>query len=342
MKTYNHSGKFPIVGRQGALCGNLNYAEGDFYATEHAVPVWVFGGTHPYWAFLCLTQMNLNQYATATAQPGLSVSKILDVYMPLPPIQEQKRIVLELERYECLIEMLEGSECELGNTIAKYRTKILELAISGKLVPQDPVDEPAEELLRRINPSAVPADKSHYWVSLPSSWQLCRVDELFDVNPKTHIDDETECGFIPMNLVNDGFSGTHQYKTRKWGEVKKGYCHLKNGDIGVAKISPCFENRKSVIFSSLPNNIGAGTTELVVLRSKGVYAPYYLYLMKSQWYIRQGTSYFKGVVGQQRVGRGIFTSLEIPLPPMNEQKRIVTKVEELFGVIDKIQQSLEA
>ena len=117
-----------------------------------------------------------------------------------------------------------------------------------------------------------------------------------------------------MTNVEDGFSGNHSFEIREWKDVKKGYCHFQNGDIGVAKISPCFENLKSCIFRSLPNGIGAGTTELVVLRSLGVYSPFYLYLFKSSWYVSQGTKYFKGVVGQQRVNKAIFTDLEVPLP----------------------------
>ena len=141
-----------------------------------------------------------------------------------------------------------------------------------------------------------------------------------------------------MACVNDGFSGNHHFEKRIWKEVKKGYCHFQNGDIGIAKISPCFENLKSTIFQELPNNCGAGTTELVILRPINIYAKFYLYLFKSQWYIDEGTKYFKGVVGQQRVNKGIFTDLHIPLPPFAEQQRIVMGIEKWFALIDQIEQ----
>ena len=141
-----------------------------------------------------------------------------------------------------------------------------------------------------------------------------------------------------MACVNDGFSGNHQFEERIWKEVKKGYCHFQNGDIGIAKISPCFENLKSTIFQNLPNNYGAGTTELVILRPLNIHARFYLYLFKSQWYISEGTKYFKGVVGQQRVHKGIFTDLQIPLPPLAEQYRIVAEIEKWFALIDQIEQ----
>ena len=173
---------------------------------------------------------------------------------------------------------------------------------------------------------------------VPEGWKSVPVSELFCLNPKSEITDNTSVGFIPMACVNDGFSGNHQFEERIWKEVKKGYCHFQNGDIGIAKISPCFENLKSTIFQNLPNNYGAGTTELVILRPLNIHAKFYLYLFKSQWYISEGTKYFKGVVGQQRVHKGIFTDLQIPLPPLAEQYRIVAEIEKWFALIDQIEQ----
>ncbi|HAN11979.1 MAG TPA: restriction endonuclease subunit S [Bacteroides sp.] len=172
---------------------------------------------------------------------------------------------------------------------------------------------------------------------MPEGWESVPVSELFCLNPKSEISDDTGVGFIPMTCVDDGFSGNHSFEERIWKEVKKGYCHFQNGDIGVAKISPCFENLKSTIFQNLPNNYGAGTTELVILRPINVCAKFYLYLFKSKWYIDEGTKYFKGVVGQQRVHKGIFTDLQIPLPPLAEQQRIITEIERWFSLIDIIE-----
>ena len=236
------------------------------------------------------------------------------------------------------------------------RQKILDLAIHGKLVPQDPNDEPASVLLERIKAekerlikegkikrtkrSKAACDKPHYEnedFAIPNSWTMAEMSDLFLLNPKDEVDDETEVGFVPMACVEDGFSGNHSFETRKWEDVKKGYCHFQNGDIGVAKISPCFENLKSCILHSLPNGVGTGTTELVILRSLGVYVPFYMYLFKSSWYISQGTKYFKGVVGQQRVNKAIFTDLKVPLPSVAEQKRIVAEIKRWFAFIDIIE-----
>ena len=241
------------------------------------------------------------------------------------------------------------------------RQKILDLAIHGKLVPQDPNDEPASVLLEHIKAekerlikegkikgskkSAKASDTPHYEqvkLEVPNSWYMVSVSDLFLLNPKSELDDNMKVGFIPMALVEDGFSGNHFYEERTWKDVKKGYCHFQNGDIGIAKISPCFENRKSTIFKNLPNTYGAGTTELVILRPIKVYTKFYLYLFKSDWYVKEGTKYFKGVVGQQRVHKEIFTDLHIPLPPFAEQQRIVEEIERWFALIDQIEQSKAA
>ncbi len=97
VENYNREGSFPIIGRQGALCGNIHLAEGKFYATEHAVVTETFAGTNVIWAKYFLIALNLNQYATATAQPGLAVNKVETVLIPLPPLAEQHRIVAKLE-----------------------------------------------------------------------------------------------------------------------------------------------------------------------------------------------------------------------------------------------------
>lgn len=172
---------------------------------------------------------------------------------------------------------------------------------------------------------------------VPEGWESVPVSDLFLLNPKSEIDDITHCGFIPMSLVEDGFSGNHLYEERIWKDIKKGYSHFRNGDIGIAKISPCFENRKSTIFENLPNGYGAGTTELVILRPIILYTKFYLYVFKSDWYVQEGTKYFKGVVGQQRVHKEIFTDLQIPLPPFAEQQRIVAEIERWFSLIDIIE-----
>ena len=154
VKKYNNDGDFTIVGRQGALCGNVQIVSGKFYATEHAVVTDGYGQTNVKWAFYFLTALNLNQYATATAQPGLAVSNILEVLLPLPPLSEQHRIVEKLEGLLPLIKQYDLAQTQLdtlNNEIyGLLKKSILQEAIQGKVVPQCVTDEPASKLLERI------------------------------------------------------------------------------------------------------------------------------------------------------------------------------------------------
>ncbi len=154
VKSSNRSGDYPIIGRQGALCGNINRATGDFYATEHAVCVTTFSNTNVSWACVFLKALNLNQYATATAQPGLAVGTINRVLIPVPPVTEQRRITEKLYLLEPLLASYESTHDLIINQQHDFpeqlKKSILQEAVQGKLVSQDPTDEPASVLLERI------------------------------------------------------------------------------------------------------------------------------------------------------------------------------------------------
>jgi type I restriction enzyme S subunit len=185
VSSYNREGHFPLIGRQGALCGNINEANGQFYATEHAIVVDTHCETNIDWAINVLLYLNLNQYATSTAQPGLSVGTINEVMIPVPPLEEQQRISQRINDWFALIDKIEQGKADLQVTIKQAKNKILDLSIHGKLVPQEPNDEPASELLKRINPKAEnTCDNGHKW-KLPQSWCLIKLKEAFTINPGT-------------------------------------------------------------------------------------------------------------------------------------------------------------
>ena len=152
--TFNAEGHFAIIGRQGALCGCLNIESGKFYATEHAVVVNGFGIIPSLFIYYFFTALNLNQYATATAQPGLAVSNIVEVFIPLPPLPEQLRIVSKIEKLLPLVKTYEQAQNglnELNTSLnEQLRKSILQEAIQGKLVPQIAEEGTAEKLLTEI------------------------------------------------------------------------------------------------------------------------------------------------------------------------------------------------
>lgn len=133
-----------------------------------------------------------------------------------------------------------------------------------------------------------------------------------------------------MECVNAGFGSGFSFHTMPWKNIKKGYTHFADGDIAFAKITPCFQNRKSVIFQGLPNGIGAGTTELKVLRPFGntTCREYILAFLQSSYFIDEAT--FKGTANQQRIISGYVENKLIPLPPYEEQNRIAGAISMLF------------
>lgn len=181
---------------------------------------------------------------------------------------------------------------------------------------------------------------SHYENELPEGWVIATVADVFEINPKVQAPDGIDAGFIPMANICDGFNNAFSFETKKWAKIKNGFSRFANGDIAVAKISPCLENRKSVILRGLPNGIGAGTTELNIFRSSVVIPEYGLLFFKSDEFIKKCAGSYNGVVGQQRVSRSLIEEMQFLVPPIKEQYRIVAMVEKHFNVIDRIDRAL--
>ena len=275
----------------------------------------------------------------AVNQSNINAQKLSKHIIPIPPYEEQLRIVAEEKKWISVIEKIDIDVSDFVQIISRIKSKILDLAIHGKLVPQDPNDEPAIELLKRINPKFSACDNGHY-KNIPSNWTVCKVKDVFRINPKTKADDDMIAGFVPMSSIQDSFKNSISFEPRTWGSIKKGYTHFEDGDIVVAKISPCLENRKSAVIAGLPNGIGAGTTELNVFRSDYVYPLYGLFFFKSDYFISQCVGTFNGVVGQQRVSTKIIEDIAFPVPPRSEQERIINRINELFQILDSISAEL--
>jgi len=239
--------------------------------------------------------------------------------------------------------------------IKKLRELILELAVRGKLVPQDANDEPASVLLERITKEklrlikegkikkqkALPKFSEKPNVSpLPINWIWTRLGDISFVTPKNIAEDGTIASFVPMPLIATSHTGQHEQNEREWGQIKKGYTHFSNNDIGLAKITPCFENSKAVVFRNLKNGIGAGTTELHIARPYGntLNSRYILLYLKSPNFLLTGVSKMTGTAGQKRIPRTFFAGNPLPLPPLAEQHRIVAKVDELMALCDQLEQ----
>ena len=241
-------------------------------------------------------------------------------------------------------------------TPQELKSSILQLAIQGRLVEQRPEEGTGEELYRQIQAEKkrliqegkikkekplpeIAEDEVPF--EIPESWKWVRVAQVVTLNPKNDLDDHLDTAFIPMPCVSDGFRNSHTFEVKKWGEIKKGFTHFADGDIGVAKITPCFQNRKSVVFQGLPNGYGAGTTELSIVRviNTTILREYLLWFFKSEYFIVNGVKSFTGTAGQQRIHKDYLATCLFPLPPLAEQKRIVAKIEELLPYLDRYEKA---
>ena len=292
---------------------------------------------------------------------------------PLPPLEEQQRIVEKIEELIPHIEYYSKAQTELDvlnkNIKEQLKKSILQYAIEGKLVPQDEAEGTAEELLLQIQAEKqklyeenklkkkdlehsiiFKGDDNKYYekigknvtcideeipFEIPKNWRWVRVKDIVQVNPKNEAADNTISAFIPMEKIKATFSSVYSYSEKKWGEIKSGFTHFSDGDIAFAKITPCFQNRKSMILQNLPNGIGAGTTELKVLRPCGITmnAYFLLFFLESPYFIEEAK--FKGTANQQRILSGYLETKLLALPPLTEQQRIVNTIQNIFRCIEK-------
>lgn len=234
----------------------------------------------------------------------------------------------------------------------RLRAAILQAAISGKLTDQHPEDGTATELLEQIaaeRAALVKAGKlkkrkplplvteGEKQLSLPANWMWSRLGDVALPNPRVNGNDAEQIGFLPMASIEDGYTGRIHPQGRKWSEVKSGFTKFAEGDVVMAKITPCFQNRKSAIVRRLGAQYGAGTTELHVLRPASLMeAEYLLFFLKTEYVQDELTPQMTGTAGQKRVPLGALTNLPIPVPPLAEQGRIVAKLHEVLPLIDQL------
>ena len=344
------------IGRVGKIPYEIDGAN----LTENADRL-VFSMLEQNWLIRCLeaniVQSQIVNVTTKVGQPKLAIKRIQELVIPLPPLAEQKRIVAKIEELLPYIDRYEQawSKLEKFNSCFQEDMKksLLQYAIQGKLVEQRAEEGTAEELFVKIQeekqrliaekkikkekplPEITEEEKPF---DIPESWKWVRIASIVELNPKNSLEDSIDVAFIPMACIADGYRNKHTFEVRKWGEIKKGFTHFANNDIGIAKITPCFQNKKSVIFSNLQNGYGAGTTELSIVRviNDLISREYMLWFFKSAYFIENGIKSFTGTAGQQRIHKDYLANCVFPLPPLAEQKRIVEKLEQLLPLCERL------
>lgn len=307
---------------------------------------------------------------------GLSSGALHNILFPIPTLSEQHRIVAKLEEVLPKVEEYGKAQDRLDtlNSVLpeKLKASILQEAIEGRLVPQSPDDEPASKLLDRIaeekaklvkekkikvdkNASRIYRTDDGHWMEhfadkhrtdvciddeipfdIPESWEWQRFENVCIHNPSVEGKDEDDAAFMPMALIDEGVNGTYSYQIKKWKQIKNGFRRFQDGDFAFAKITPCFQNGKSILPHNLPNGIGAGTTELYVVRTYNntILTKYIFYFVKSPYFMLQAK--YKGTAGQQRVLTDYVLNKLFPVPPLQEQHRIVEKLESILPKINNI------
>ena len=252
-----------------------------------------------------------------------------------------------------------GELYAVRENVTELRKAILQLAVMGKLVPQNPNDPPASQLLKEIEaekkrlvkegkikapkplPEIKPEDVPY---ALPQGWEWTMLAEVGLINPRNVAQDSTSVSFVPMTLIGKNLNGSHEQEERIWADVKQGFTHFAEGDIGVAKITPCFENSKACVFYNLKNGLGAGTTELHIVRPVGekIASRFVLAYLKSPRFLRIGEAKMTGTAGQKRLPKEFIETNPFPLPPLQEQHRIVAKIDSLMSLCDTLEQQIDA
>ena len=266
---------------------------------------------------------------------NLNSDKVADTKFPLPPLAEQKRIVVEIERWFALIDQIEQSQSDLQDTIRQTKSKILDFAIHGKLVPQDPNDEPAIELLKRINPNFTPCDNGHY----PVGWIDVILGDIFYHNTGKALNSSNKEGVLRNYLTTSNvywnqfdLSLVKQMPFRD-NELEK--CTVQKGDLLVCEGG---DIGRSAIWNfdyniCIQNHIHR-------LRPKGdLNVSFYYYVLR---FLKEHNRIGGKGIGLLGLSSNELHKIGMPLPPRKEQDRIVLKIEELFSVFDNIQNALEA
>lgn len=241
--------------------------------------------------------------------------------------------------------------------IVHLRQMIYQLAVTGSLTPRGESEKDAGQLLARIAEKRQRLIRAKQYrpmlelesepvhtpqgIVLPTTWRWTRLLDIGEINPRNEAPDAQLAAFVPMSGVPQRHRGFIVAETKRWGDIKKGYTHFANGDVVLAKITPCFENGKAAAVEGLPGDlgIGAGTTELQVFRpiDAGVLPAYAYLFLRSPLFTVEGERNMTGTAGQKRLPMDYFATRAFPLPPSEEQSRIVAKVDELMALCDQLE-----
>lgn len=291
-------------------------------------------------ALILSTFFSKSMKITGSGREGLPKYNLEQMMFPLPPLAEQKRIVSEIERWFSLIDIIEKDKQDLHTIIKQAKSKILDLAIHGKLVPQDPNEEPASELLKRINSKTeITCDNAHnkkFPYEIPDTWVWCSHNSILDISggsqpAKSYFETIPKPNYIRLYQIRDyGESPVPVYIP-----INLASKQTEKGDILLAR----YGGSLGKVFHAKQGAYNVAMVKVIFKFENLIYKEYAYYYYLSDLY--QGK--LKEISRTAQTGFNItdFNDMYFPLPPINEQQHIVQKIEELFSSLDDIQKSLE-
>ena len=332
-----------VIARRGDLskCAVINKKQQGFLCGTGSFSLHLIYILPEYFQLVYLSpyvQSILNTECVGATMNNLNQGVLGAVLFPLPPLNEQYKILLELEKHFSFIDLLESKSSNLYETIKQTKSKILDLAIHGKLVPQNPMDEPAHELLKRINLKAeIISDNGHYQ-KLPEGWCETQLGDIFNHNTGKALNSSNTEGTLKDYLTTSNvYWNSFDFSVIKkmlFKESELNKCQItkgdllvcEGGDIGRAAIwdydyDICIQNH------------------LHRLRPKvnGICVPFYYYVL---YYLKINNMIGGKGIGLLGLSSNALHKLHVHFPPLNEQHRIVAKIEEIFTQLDAIEASL--
>ena len=275
------------------------------------------------------------------AQPNISKEKIVDTFIPIPPLLEQNRIVNAIEQWFYLIDTLETAKEDLKTSIEHAKSKILDLAIHGKLVPQDSNDEPAIELLKRINPKFTPCDNAHYEnvpFEIPKSWRWTCMAEVNEYNSASVDPSKSPNNDFELYSVPAYETGMPEFVKGK--DISSSKKSVSKNDVLLCKINPHL-NRAWIVSHYKENMPCLASSEWIIFRNSSIIPQYLSFCFTSKYFKELMLSNVSGVGGSlMRAQPAIVNKYLFPLPPINEQCRIVAAIQEYYEILDNMSANL--
>ena len=315
-----------LIGEDGANLlsrskNNAFFAEGKYWVNNHAHVLDATDKKVLDFVAMVINSMKLDDYITGSAQPKLSQDNLNKIPIILPPLSEQQRIIAETERWFSFIDQIEQDKSYLQTIIKQAKSTILNLAIHGKLVPQDPNDESAAELLKRINPKAeITCDNGHY-PQLPNSWAVVPMQMLCSLADGEKVD-----GKGMANLDVKYLRGEREFKILKSGKyvAANSLLILVDG-----------ENSGEVFRTPIEGYQGSTFKQLNI--NGNMCADYLLHVINLH---RKALRENKVGSAIPHLNKKLFKAIKVPVPPYNEQIRIVTAINSTQDRLDAIMENL--